>query len=61
MGWEGYVASIGNMRGAFTVLVGRLERKRTFKRRRRGCEDNIKIDLQEFGCGAWAGFIWLKI
>jgi hypothetical protein len=24
-------------------------------------EDNIKMDLQEMGCEAWTGSIWLKI
>jgi hypothetical protein len=24
-------------------------------------EDNIKIDLQEVGWGAWTGLIWLRI
>jgi len=24
-------------------------------------KDNIKIDLQEVGLGAWAGLIWLRI
>ena len=24
-------------------------------------EDNIKMDLQSVGCGAWTGWIWLRI
>jgi hypothetical protein len=24
-------------------------------------EDNIKMNLQEVGCGAWTGLIWLRI
>jgi len=24
-------------------------------------EDNIKMDLQDVGCGAWTGSIWLRI
>jgi len=24
-------------------------------------EDNIKMDLQEMGWGAWTGLIWLRI
>jgi hypothetical protein len=31
------------------ILVGRLEGKRPLGRPRRGCEDNIKMDLQEVG------------
>ena len=36
-------------------LVGRPEGKRPLGRRRRRCEDNIKIDLMEVGCdpGNW--------
>ena len=49
------------MSGAYTVLLGRSERKRPLKRRRRGCEDDIKIDLHEFGRGIWARLIWLMI
>jgi hypothetical protein len=30
-------------------------------RPRRRWEDNIKMGLQEVGCGAWAGSIWLRI
>jgi hypothetical protein len=32
----------------------------TWKTRRRW-EDNIKMDLQEVGWGAWTGLIWLRI
>jgi hypothetical protein len=32
-------------------VVGRPEGKRSLVRPRRRCEDNIKIDLQEVGCG----------
>ena len=45
-------------RGEYRVLVGKREVK---KPRMRRCEDNIKMDLQEVGCGAWTGFIWLGI
>jgi len=61
MGWAGYVARRGNMTGAYTVLVGRPERKRALERSKRRCEDNIKIDLQELRCEIWAGLIWLRI
>jgi len=33
------------------VLVGKTEGKRPFGRPRRRWEDNIKMDLQEVGCG----------
>jgi hypothetical protein len=34
---------------------------RPLGRTRRRWEDNIKMDLQEVGWGAWAEFIWLRI
>jgi hypothetical protein len=33
------------------ILVGKPEGKRPLRRSRRGWEDNIKMDLQEVGCG----------
>ena len=38
-------------RGLYSVLVGKPEGKRTLRRSRRRWEDNIKMDLQEVGCG----------
>jgi len=35
----------------YRVLVGKPEGKRQLWRRRRRREDNIKMDLQEVGCG----------
>ena len=35
----------------YRVLVGGSEGKRTIGRPGRRCEDNIKVDLQELGCG----------
>jgi hypothetical protein len=43
-----------------TVLVGKPEGKRPLGRRKRRWEDNIKMDLQEVGKGAWNGFVWLR-
>ena len=40
------------------VLVGRPERKRPLGRPRHRWEDNIKMDLQEVGCG---GMDWIKL
>ena len=40
------------------VLVGKPEGKRPLGRPRRGWEDNIKMDLQEVGCG---GVDWIKL
>jgi hypothetical protein len=41
--------------------VGRPEGWRPLGRPRRRWEDNIKMDLQEVGWGAWTGLIWLRI
>ena len=51
MRWAGHVARRGERRGVYVVLVGKTEGKRTFGRPRRRWEDNIKMDLQEVGCG----------
>ena len=37
------------------------EGKRTLVRPRSRWDDNIKIDLQEVGCGVWTGSSWLRI
>jgi len=47
----GHVARIGERRGVYRVLVGKPEGYRPFGRPRHRWEDNIKMDLQEVGCG----------
>jgi hypothetical protein len=56
--WAGQVAHIGEKRGVYKVLVGKPEGKRPLGRPRRRWEDNIKMDLQEVGCGSMD---WLRI
>jgi hypothetical protein len=51
MRWAGHVARMGEKRGAYRILVGRPEGRRTLGRPRRRWEDNIKMDLQEVGWG----------
>ena len=51
MKWAGHVARMGEKRGVYKVLVEKPEGKRPFGRPRRRWEDNIKMDLQEVGCG----------
>jgi hypothetical protein len=43
--------------GVYRVLEGKPEGKRQLGRPRRRLEDNIKMDLQEVGCGCedWIG------
>jgi len=42
----------------YRVLVGKLEVRRAMRRPRRRWEDNIKMDLQEVGCG---GMDWIEV
>ena len=51
MGWAGHVARMGEGRGVYRILVGKPEGKRPLGRPRRRWEDNVKMDLQEVGCG----------
>jgi len=51
MRWAGHVVCMGEERGAYRVLVGKPEGKRPLERPRRRRVDNIRIDLQEVGCG----------
>jgi hypothetical protein len=51
MRWVGHVACMGERRGVYRVLVGNPEGKRPLERPRHRWEDDIKIDLQEVGCG----------
>jgi hypothetical protein len=48
----------GERRGVYKVRVGISERKRPFGRPRSSCDDNIKMDLQEAGCG---GMDWIDM
>ena len=43
------------------VLVGEPEGKRPHERPTRRWENNIKMDLQEVGCGVWTVSSWLRI
>jgi hypothetical protein len=42
----------------YRVLVGKPEGKRALGRHRRRWEDNIRVDLQEVGCG---GVDWIEL
>jgi len=45
------VARMEEGRGVYRVLVGKPEEKRPLGRPRRRWEDNVKMNLQEVGCG----------
>jgi len=49
---------MGERRGLYRVLVGKPEGKRPLGRPRHRWEDNIKMDLQEMGCG---GMDWIEL
>jgi len=51
MRWVGHVARMGEERGVYRVLMGKLEGKRSLGRPRRRWVDNITMDLQEVECG----------
>jgi len=49
---------MGERRGLYRVLVGKPEGKRPLERPRRRWEDNIKMDIQDTGCG---GMDWIQL
>jgi hypothetical protein len=51
MRWAGHVARMGEVRGAYNILVGRPEGRRPLGRPRRRWEDKINMDLREIGFG----------
>ena len=58
MRWGGSCSTCGGKEGRIQGLVGKSKGKRPFGRRRRRWEDNIKMDLQEVGCG---GMDWIEL
>ena len=58
MRWAGHVERMGERRGVYRVVVGKLEGKRPIGRPRHRWEDNIKMDLQEVGC---RGVDWIDL
>ena len=55
--WAGHVARMGEERRVYRVLMGKPEGKRPLGRLRHRWVDNIRMDLQEVGCGYmdWIG------
>jgi hypothetical protein len=49
--WEGHVARMEEVRGAYKILVGKPEGRTPLGRPGRRREDNIKMDLGEIGFG----------
>ena len=57
MRWARHVARMGEERGVYMILVGKPEGRRPVGRSRRRWVENIRMDLQEVGCGYmdWIG------
>jgi len=57
MRWAGHVARMDEEWGVYRVLVGKPEGKRPLARPKSRWVDNIRMDLQEVGCGYmdWIG------
>ena len=60
MRWARHVARMGEERGVYRALVGKPEGKRPLGRSRRRWVDNIRMDLQEVGCGYMDWIGWAK-
>jgi len=58
MRWAGHVARLGEWGGVYRFLVGKPKGKRPLGTPRQRRDDNIKIDLQEVGCG---GMDWMDL
>jgi hypothetical protein len=54
----GACSTYGETRSIYRVLTGKPEGKRPLGRPRRRWEDNIKMNLQEVGCG---GMDWIDL
>jgi len=68
MRWAGHLASMGEERVVYRFLVGKPEGKRPLGRPSGRWVDNIRLDLQEVGCGYmdWIGLaqdrdMWLTL
>ena len=57
MRWAGHVVRMGEERGVYRVLLGKPGGRRPLGRPKRRWVDNIRMDLQEVGCGCidWIG------
>ena len=57
MRWAAHLARMGEERGVYRVLVRKPEGRRPLGRPRRRWLDDIRMDLQEVGCGYmdWIG------
>jgi len=58
MRWAGHVVHMGEGRGVYRILLGKPEGESSLGRPRCRWVDNIRMDLQEVGCGYmdWIGW-----
>jgi hypothetical protein len=61
MRWAGHTVRSEAGRGVYRGLLRKPEGKGPLGRPRLRWEDNIRMDLQEVGCGVWTGLIWVRI
>jgi hypothetical protein len=61
MRWKLHVTRMGKRRVVYWVLVENCEGKRPLGRLMCRWENNIKMDLQGIGYGAWVRLIWIRI
>jgi hypothetical protein len=61
MRWVGHVVRMGEVRGAYNILVGRPEGRRPPGRHRHIWDDNIKMDLREIGFGDVDWIHWAQV
>ena len=54
----GHVKRTGKRRSLYSILEGKPEGKRPLGKTRRTLKNNIKLDLQEVGCG---GMDWIDL
>jgi hypothetical protein len=58
MGWVGHLVHVGRRKAYTGFCWGNLRERDHFGRHRLRLEDNIKMDLQEVGCG---GMYWIQL
>jgi hypothetical protein len=59
--WAGHVTLMRERRGAYRILLGKLEGRRPLGRPRRRWENNIEMDSQDVVLGARTGLTTLWI
>jgi hypothetical protein len=61
MRWAGHVASIGNMKNAYKILIGKPEQKRPAEDLGIEGKVTLQLILGKQGGKMWTGIIWLRI